>query len=59
MKFERIIIAMEVNGDDMTPQQFKTYLSADSGNRRNFMAWMRERIQSRKMREGTRASYHL
>lgn len=36
-EFERIIIAMEVNGDDMTPQQFKTYLSANSGNRRNFM----------------------
>ena len=44
---------MEVNGDDMTTQQFKTYLSSNGSNRRNFMAWMRERIQSRKMREGT------
>ena len=56
-EFERIIIAMEVNGDDMTTQQFKTYLSSDSCNRRNFMAWMRERIQSRKMREGTRKGH--
>lgn len=56
-EFERIIIAMEVNGDDMTTQQFKTYLSSDSSNRRNFMAWMRERIQSRKMREGTRKGH--
>ena len=35
-EFERIIIAMEVNGDDMTTQQFKTYLSSDGSNRRNF-----------------------
>ena len=56
-EFERIIIAMEVNGDDMTTQQFKTYLSSDGSNRRNFMAWMRERIQSRKMREGTRKGH--
>ena len=58
-EFERIIIAMEVNGDDMTTQQFKTYLSSDGSNRRNFMAWMRERIQSRKMREGTRKGCRL
>ncbi len=38
-EFERIIIAMEINGDDMTPQQFKTYLTTEGGNRRNFMAW--------------------
>lgn len=56
-EFERIIIAMEVNGDDMTTQQFKTYLSSDGANRRNFMVWMRERIQSRKMREGTRKGH--
>ncbi len=56
-EFERIIIAMEVNGDDMIPQQFKTYLTAEGGNRRNFMAWMRERIQSRKLREGTRKGH--
>lgn len=41
----------------MTTQQFKTYLSSDGSNRRNFMAWMRERIQSRKMREGTRKGH--
>ena len=32
-EIERIIIAMEVNGDDMTTQQFKTYLSSDGSNR--------------------------
>ena len=31
--------------------------SSDGSNRRNFMAWMRERIQSRKMREGTRKGH--
>lgn len=56
-EFERIIIAMEVNGDDMTTLQFKTYLSSEGNNRRNFMGWMRERIQSRKMREGTRKGH--
>ncbi len=56
-EFERIIIAMEVNGDEMTPQQFKTYLTTEGGSRRNFMAWMRERIQSRKLREGTRKGH--
>lgn len=37
-EFEHILIAMQVNKDDMTIAQFKTYLSADGGNRRNFMA---------------------
>ena len=32
-KFEHILIAMQVNKDDMTIAQFKTYLSVDSGNR--------------------------
>lgn len=40
-EFEHILIAMQVNKDDMTISQFKTYLSADGGNRRNFMAWLR------------------
>lgn len=39
-EFEHILIAMQVNKDDMTIAQFKTYLSADGGNRRNFMAWL-------------------
>lgn len=46
-EFEHILIAMQVNKDDMTIAQFKTYLSADGGNRRNFMAWFRERINNR------------
>lgn len=33
-EFEHILIAMQVNKDDMTIAQFKTYLSADGGNRR-------------------------
>jgi len=32
-----ILIAMQVNKDYITIAQFKTYLSADGGNRRNFM----------------------
>ena len=38
-------------------QANESTFSADGGNRRNFMAWMRERIQSRKMREGTRKGH--
>ena len=56
-KFERILIAMEVNQDEMNINQFKTYLSTDGGNRRNFMAWMRERIEKRTLREGTRKGH--
>lgn len=54
---EHILIAMLVNKDDMTIAQFKTYLSADGGNRRNFMAWLRERINNRPLREGTRKGH--
>ena len=56
-EFEHILIAMQVNKDDMTIAQFKTYLSADGGNRRNFMAWLRERINNRPLREGTRKGH--
>lgn len=56
-EFEHIFIAMQVNKDDMTIAQFKTYLSADGGNRRNFMAWLRERINNRPLREGTRKGH--
>jgi len=56
-EFEHILIAMQVNKDDMTIVQFKTYLSADGGNRRNFMAWLRERINNRPLREGTRKGH--
>jgi site-specific recombinase XerD len=56
-EFEHILIAMQVNKDDMTIAQFKTYLSADGGNRRNFMAWFRERINNRPLREGTRKGH--
>lgn len=41
----------------MTIAQFKTCLSADGGNRRNFMAWLRERINNRPLREGTRKGH--
>ena len=56
-EFEHILIAMQVNKDDMTIAQFKTYLSADGGNHRNFMAWLRERINNRPLREGTRKGH--
>ena len=56
-EFEHILIAMQVNKDDMTIAQFKTYLNADGGNRRNFMAWFRERINNRPLREGTRKGH--
>lgn len=48
---------MQVNKDYMTIAQFKTYLSADGGNRRIFMAWLRERINNRPLREGTRKGH--
>lgn len=56
-EFEHILIAMQVNRDDMTIAQFKTYLGAEGGNRRNFMAWLRERIENRPLREGTRKGH--
>lgn len=56
-EFEHILIAMQVNKDDMTIAQFKTYLGNDGGNRRNFMAWLRERIANRPLREGTRKGH--
>lgn len=56
-KFEHILIAMQVNKDDMTIAQFKTYLGTSGGNRRNFMAWLRERIENRPLREGTRKGH--
>ena len=56
-EFEHILIAMQVNKDDMTIAQFKTYLGTDGSNRRNFMAWFRERIENRPLREGTRKGH--
>lgn len=56
-EFEHILIAMQVNKDDMTIVQFKTYLSADGSNRRDFMAWLRERINNRPLREGIRKGH--
>lgn len=58
-EFEHILIAMQVNRYDMTIAQFKTYIGAEGGNRRNFMAWLRERIENRPLWEGTRkGTYH-
>ncbi len=56
-EFEHILIAMQVNKDDMTIAVFKTYLTTDGGNRRNFMAWLRERMENRPLREGTRKGH--
>ena len=53
-KYEKILIAMEVNGDEMRIRNFKSYLTYDGGILRNFMPWMRERIENRVLREGTR-----
>ena len=59
-EFKHILIAMQVNKDDMTIAQFKTYLSADGGNRRNFMAWFRERsITVRFVKAPERAFHYL
>ncbi len=57
-EFEHILIAMQVNKDEMTIAQFKTYLEDNNGNRRNFMAWLRERIENRTLREGTRKGHN-
>ena len=57
IEFEHIIVAMGVNGDEMNVAQFKTYLTVEGGNRRNFMAWMRERMEKRQMRDGTRKGH--
>lgn len=56
-KYEKILIAMEVNGDEMRIRNFKSYLTYDGGIRRNFMPWMRERIENRILREGTRRGH--
>ena len=56
-EFEHILIAVQVNKDDMTIAQFKTYLSADGGNRQNFMAWFRERINNRPLHKGHFTTY--
>lgn len=56
-EYEHILIAMKVNKDDMTIAQFKTYIGTDVNNRRNFMAWIRERIEKRKLGEGTRKGH--
>ena len=53
-KYEKILIAMEVNGDKMRIRKFKSYLTYDGGIRRNFIPWMCERIENRVLREGTR-----
>lgn len=56
-EYEHILIAMEVNQDEMTTARFRTYISTDGANRRNFMAWLRERINNRPLREGTRKGH--
>lgn len=56
-EFEHILIAMKVNKDDMTITQFKTYIGAKGSNRRNFMAWLRERIEKKSLGDGTRAGH--
>lgn len=37
-ELSHILIAMKVNKDELTIAQFKTYIGAEGGNRRNFMA---------------------
>ncbi len=58
-QFNHILIAMEVNKDYMSIEQFKTYIGPESdGSRQNFMAWLRERIEKRSLREGTRRAHY-
>lgn len=57
-EFEHILIAMQVNKDEMTIAKFRTYLGEDGENRRNFMVWLKERIEKRQLREGTRKGHH-
>ncbi len=56
-ELDHILIAMKVNKDEMTIAQFKTYMGTEGSNRRNFMAWLRERILAKKLGEGTRAGH--
>lgn len=56
-ELSHILIAMKVNKDELTIAQFKTYIGAEGGNRRNFMAWLRERIENKSLGEGTRAGH--
>lgn len=56
-EYEHILIAMKVYKDDMTIAKFKTYIGTEGSNRRNFMAWLRERIEKKTLGEGTRAGH--
>ena len=41
----------------MTTAKYKPFGGGEGGNRRNFMAWLRERINNRPLREGTRKGH--
>ena len=56
-QFEKIFVAMEVNGDEMTIDSFKTYIGQDKADRRSVLVWMKQRIEKRKLAEGTRKGH--
>lgn len=59
-KYEGILIAMEANGDEMLIRNFKARMTGQEIPEKNngtFLPWMRERIEKRVMREGTRRGH--
>ena len=56
-QFEKIFVAMEVNGDEKTVDVFKSYLGIDKADRRSILIWMKQRIEKRKLADGTRKGH--
>ena len=58
-QFEKIFVAMEVNGDEKTVDVFKTYLGVDKADCRSILIWMKQRIEKRKLADGTRKGHRV
>lgn len=55
--FEDILTTMRVLGKSMTITKFREQIDCKKPNRINFLQWMRERIEARSLRQGTKKGH--
>ena len=54
---ERVLITLEVNGDYLTPAKFRRLLPRESDMNKDFMKWLKNRIECRMLKEGTKKGH--
>lgn len=54
---ERVLITLEVNGDYLTPTKFRRLLPREADMNKDFMKWLKNRIECRVLKEGTKKGH--